>query len=217
MENRFLRKNLTKKLKNAILKLVKKNFHNFHKETVMFQKIDWFFLSLFEKGCHFLQRWTGKTNYYYSGLCSFLIVMVSLGIYYHLFPKELVGENTLILDRKNPTWFWFGIFMFTNHFAWAWKTNETWAYDRMSHGLSNPLKINIIYRFIRLYFIVTMPLFVLLPIPEIQIYDNVFQLLVTFLIFFISCDPLPPCRGKIKEWLASFGKKSVLVPIKTEE
>ncbi|MBI2120863.1 MAG: hypothetical protein HYT94_04535 [Parcubacteria group bacterium] len=183
----------------------------------MFQKIDWFFLSHFEKGCHFLQRLTGKTNYYYAGFCSFLIVMISLGVYYHLFPKELVGENTLIVNHKHPTWFWYGVFLFTNYFTWVWKISETCAYDRISHGLSNPSKINIIHRFIRLNFIVATPIFVLLPIPEIQIYDKVFELLLTLFIFFMDCDPLPPCKGKVKEWLASFGKKPVLVPIKTEK
>jgi hypothetical protein len=195
-----------------------KNFHNFNKEIVMFQKIDWFFLSHFEKGvCHPLQRLTGETNYYYAGLCSFLIVFTSLGVYFDIFPKELVGENSLILDRDHPTRFWIGVFIFTNYFALVWKMSETYAYDRISHGLANPNKVNLLYRFIRLNSIITTPFFVLLPIPGIQIYDKVFNLLLTLFIFLVACDPLPLCTGKVKEWLKSFVRKPALAATKTGE
>lgn len=61
---------------------------------------------------------------FYSGLCSFLIVLISLGVYFDIFPKGLVGESGLIFDPNHPIRFWFVIFLFTNYLLWVWKVKE---------------------------------------------------------------------------------------------
>lgn len=182
----------------------------------MFQKIDWFFLSHFEKGCHFLQKMTGKTNYYYVGLCSFLIVLISLGVYFDIFPKGLIGEGGLIYNRNDMVWFWVNIFIFT-FFSSSWKIIEAWAYTNLNNGVANICKIMHTARLARILLVIMLPFVLLLPVPQIQIYDKVFIVLVTLVLFLLSCDPLPPCTGKVKEWLKSFGKKPALVAAKTGE
>jgi hypothetical protein len=181
----------------------------------MFQKIDWFFLSHFEKGvCHPLQRLTGKTNYYYAGLCSFLVVFISLGEYFDIFSKGLADRGDLVSSANGDVLFWFSIFIFASYCA-TWKIFEAAGYTRLNDGMANSLKVMPVGYFGRNLIVLLLPLF--LVVPEIQICDKAFFVFLTLFFFFVSCDPLPPCKGKVKEWLKSFSKKPALATAKTGE
>jgi len=189
----------------------------------MFGTIDKCLLSYFEKGVtHPLQRLTGKTNYYFVGLSCFLIVLVMLGAYFNIFPDGFLGKDGFVLDimHGSPVFYWMMIFIFAVCTQF-WKCFENDVYIRINNGLANPRKIDLGWRYNRLAMLFITSCFILLSFTRkmegIGRYDILFLILFLFLCWLISVDPLPPCTGKVKEWLANFGKRQVLTPIKIEE
>ncbi|HCC23844.1 TPA: hypothetical protein DF272_06750 [Candidatus Falkowbacteria bacterium] len=84
----------------------------------------------------------------------------------------------------------------------------------------NLMRHSDVFRFMRLIFIVVYPLwdiFLMLDPPLEPKYDFYIVRLVSIVYdlcfasawYFIACDPLPPCKGRIREWLESFGRTPV--------
>jgi len=42
------------------------------------------------------------------------------------------------------------------------------------------------------------------------------RIMIALSIYFFACHGLPPCRGRLGEWLNSFGRQSVPVRIKQD-
>jgi hypothetical protein len=160
---------------------------------------DNYLISKLEKVTHWVQRWTGKTNYWLSSRLIFILIYM------------LVAEVMFYFVRgKAPIWLGFhnfGKFDLYYSFvlvpvllidaAWGWKVKEQLAYDRLSRGLANPSKIRTFDASARLLF-----LLLYIGATVARFYD-LYLFTVTLLIFLNACDPLPPCQGKIKEWLIS--------------
>lgn len=162
----------------------------------MLQKIDWFFLIPFEKGCHILQRLTGKTNYYFSGMISAWIVLLMLGIFFDIFP-EWFSKESFLHDGMNGLMFWGGVVLFSIC-ALGWSRAEKEAYERIQKCLSNPSKINPFDGFLRICCLVW-TLIVFLASSFVTPCDILWFTFYAFFFYLISCDPLPPCKGKIRE------------------
>jgi hypothetical protein len=177
----------------------------------MFQKIDWFLLSHFEKGvCHPLQRLTGKTNYYFWGLCNFLITIILVGALFNVLPQ---GNIIAFTARQHSTIFWIFALLFAIR-SLCWRSRELLAYDRLRDKLSNPEKISASAMFFRVLSVFY--LFLLFG-GFVGTYDKAFIVLGSISLFLSACDPLPPCKGKVKEWLKSFVRKPALTLSKSGE
>lgn len=91
---------------------------------------------------------------------------------------------------------------------------ENQAYRRVAQGLRNPRRVR--DEALRTSFLT---LTILLSYPLLFVYYNLrvhlallsecLIILTTMLLYLLACDPLPPCPGKVKEWL------HVLAPSRT--
>jgi hypothetical protein len=90
------------------------------------------------------------------------------------------------------------IITFLTEGAWYWKKKEERAFNRLSVGLANPLKRRYLFR----YFVLVM------------CWADLYLLAMFLYTFLETCDPLPPCQGKVKEWWAKLSLKLVPLRIK---
>lgn len=157
-----------------------------------------------EKTCHWFQRMTGLTNYWILGkeciVVSFTIIaefmLRGVGMKPNWFTSTGFGVSTY--------WRIVGglvIFGYLSVGAFFWQVKEENAYDRLTLGLANPNKMEG-FKVLRL---------VLLTFC----WGDLYILSYTLYAFLDACDPLPPCRGKVREWWENRNKK--LVPIEVVE
>ena len=94
---------------------------------------------------------------------------------------------------------------------------ESQAYRRVAKGFRNPRRVRDTQ--LRLSFLT---LSVVLPPPTVFVYltrhssvvllSYVLIVLTTLLLYLLACDPLPPCPGKVKEWLRGLVPSRVAAP-----
>jgi hypothetical protein len=87
---------------------------------------------------------------------------------------------------------------------------EAEAYRRVAKGLRNPRRVRdaqLRVSFLTLSVVLTGPLWFAWRTLHVQLplLTAALILLTTFLLYTLACDPLPPCAGKVREWLASGG------------
>ena len=84
---------------------------------------------------------------------------------------------------------------------------EKAAYQRVAKGLRNPRRLR--DSLLRVLFL-TLSIFLLAPTMFVYVYYRrpsvvplTYSLIVltTVVLYLLACDPLPPCAGKIREWL----------------
>ena len=167
----------------------------------MLEKMDQFLLNRIEKFCHRFQRLTGKTNLFLS--LPVISAFVTI-IFLKDFGDHKMSFLSLIVALGGITE------MMMYHF----KEKEKSAYDRISRGLFNPRKIEPFFIFLRKFSIIFFCLYFLLA--EWLAVCGIFCLCLFF--YLDSCDPLPPCRGKIREMIdAFFAPKPVPAPARAPE
>jgi hypothetical protein len=93
---------------------------------------------------------------------------------------------------------------------------ERSAYQRVAKGFKNPRRIRDIL--LRIPFLT---LSILLLYPTLFVYTTLHEyiallsyslvLLTTIILYLLACDPLPPCAGKVREWLQGFTTSRVPV------
>lgn len=156
-----------------------------------------------EKSCHWFQRMTGLTNYWVLGKeC----IVVSFTV---------IGEYMIRGVGMKPNWFTsagFGAFSglkFLGYVviiqylcvgAYYWKIKEEKAYERLELGLANVSK-KTGFKLWRLWLL-------------LMCWMDLYLLSICIYTFLDACDPLPPCKGKVREFWENRNKK--LVPIKVE-
>jgi hypothetical protein len=99
---------------------------------------------------------------------------------------------------------------------------EQSAYQRVAKGYRNPRRIRdapLRISFLTLTIVLGYPLFLLLGHPEIlanqRLSPRVAMLmyllivLTTAVLYLLACDPLPPCTGKVTEWLRGLAGRRV--------
>jgi hypothetical protein len=173
----------------------------------MLNKIDAFFLDRYQKFAHRFQRLTGKTNFWIAAKLRLLIAtrfaLEIILTVYHIDPRWLHHFDIQPFRSGWELWFYFcsGAFIL-RHGLFCWRTQEAEAFRRLERGLGNDLRVNPITRFLRFAFLLCIPLWVA---------DLFFGVMSISLPLFLSimyleaCDPLPPCRGKIREWIEAMG------------
>ena len=93
--------------------------------------------------------------------------------------------------------------------------------DASSRGLSNPLKLRSEYRFLYIFgaFLVSLLCWVFSNIATERTASFAWlgilgSLMFPLWLYFVSCDPLPPAKSRVREWLESVAKsaKEFLAP-----
>jgi hypothetical protein len=166
--------------------------------------IDSVILDGIEWCCRKVQLVTGRTNVWIAvQLTNFSIV-----VYF-------VWAGTFFLSADTPTRVVGGAFcagllylLTQTIFKVSIETSETSAYQRVAAGLRNPRRVR--DALLRLLFLI---LCVVMVAPVYLVYVNLqlrlaplgYSLIVltTLLLYVVACDPLPPCRGKLREWIGT--------------
>jgi hypothetical protein len=98
---------------------------------------------------------------------------------------------------------------------------ERSGYQRVAKGLRNPRRVrDVLLRipFLTLSIALLYPaLFVYINLNEhIVLLSYSLVVLTTIVLYLLACDPLPPCTGKVREWLSNAGPvlagRSRLIP-----
>lgn len=172
--------------------------------------IDSALVNLAERFCHGFQRLTGRTNVWLAvqlSNLSIIVYFVSAAAYFWL------SDVTL---RIGLALFCAGLLYLLSQtvFKVPVEAYENSAYRRVANGLGNPRRV----RDAPLRIVFLTLAVVLLP-PTLFVYVNlrlaVFLLtyslivLMTIVLYLLACDPLPPCVGKVTEWLLGSARSRV--------
>ena len=164
--------------------------------------IDSMVLNLTERSCRRFQRLTGRTNVWLAVQLTNLSIIVyfvwaavyswSSGVPSRIFVGLFCGALLYVLTQtifKVPV-----------------EVYENDAYRRVAKGFRNPRRVR--DALLRISFLT---LSVVLCYPVLLVYVNLhlhvvllsylLVVLTTGVLYLLACDPLPPCAGKVKEWL----------------
>jgi len=164
--------------------------------------IDSMVLNLTERSCRQFQRLTGRTNVWLAAQLTNLSIIVyfvwaavyswSSGVPSRIFVGLFCGALLYVLTQtifKVPV-----------------EVYENDAYRRVAKGYRNPRRVR--DALLRISFLT---LSVVLCYPVLFVYVNLhlhvvllsylLVVLTTGVLYLLACDPLPPCAGKVKEWL----------------
>ena len=164
--------------------------------------IDSMVLNLTERSCRRFQRLTGRTNVWLAVQLTNLSIIVyfvwaavyswSSGVPARIFVGLFCGGLLYVLTQtifKVPV-----------------EVYENDAYRRVAKGFRNPRRVR--DALLRISFLT---LSVVLCYPVLLVYVNLhlhvvllsylLVVLTTGVLYLLACDPLPPCAGKVKDWL----------------
>ena len=164
--------------------------------------IDSALLNLTEWCCHRFQLLTGRTNVWLAFQLtnlSIIVYFVWAGLYFWRSDSAL---------RMVLALFCSGLLYVLSQtiFKVSVEVHENSAYQRVAKGFRNPRRVQ--DALLRIPFLT---LSVVLFYPILLIYLNLrlhipvlsYSLIVltTVVLYLMACDPLPPCVGKVREWL----------------
>ena len=165
--------------------------------------IDDAILNATEWCCRRFQVLTGRTNVW----LAFQLTNLSIIVYFVWALMYFWTED--FATRAFVGLFCSGVFYALTQtiFKVTVEESETQAYRRAAKGFRNPRRVRDTQ--LRMSFLT---LTVLLPPPTVFVYltrhssvvllSYLLIVLTTVLLYLLACDPLPPCAGKVKEWLA---------------
>jgi chromate transport protein ChrA len=162
--------------------------------------IDSALLNFTERVCRRLQILTGRTNVW----LAFQLTNLSIIVYFvwavAYFQRLTTSARVVVAVSCGVIVYMLSQTVFKESIDAA----EQYAYRRVAKGLRNPRRLRdapLRISFLSLSVILLYPIALvpLLRVPfAILTYSLV--LLTTVLLYVLSCDPLPPCAAKLKEW-----------------
>jgi hypothetical protein len=178
--------------------------------------IDSAILNFTERTCRRFQTWTGRTNLW----LAFQLTNLSIVVYF-LWGAGLYWLSGTVSPRFPVATFRVFVALFCGAvfflltrtiFKTSIETSEAEAYRRVAKGLRNPRRIRdaqIRISFLTISFLIwsillsypLWPPFVTPRFPFVLL-TGMLIALTTAVLYMLACDPLPPCAGKVREWLA---------------
>jgi hypothetical protein len=161
-------------------------------------------LDLTEWLCRKFQLLTGRTNVW----VAFQLTNLSIVLYFLAAGLYLVTAGDLV-TRILLAVFCGGLWYLLTQTIFKEPVDlyEKAAYQRVARGLRNPRRIR--DAMLRILFL-TLALFLAAPAAFLYVFykrASIFPLtyllivLTTVVLYLLACDPLPPCAGKVREWL----------------
>jgi hypothetical protein len=165
--------------------------------------IDETLLNLTEWACQRFQLLTGRTNVWLAMQLtnlSIVVYFVWAAIYFPAIP--------LLSARLAVALFCGGVLYMLSQtvFKVSIEAAETNAYARVAKGLRNPRRLRdapLRISFLTLSVLMLYPLLFIYIATRVRLALLSYSLIVltTVLLYVLACDPLPPCTGKVREWL----------------
>jgi hypothetical protein len=185
--------------------------------------IDSVVLNLTERACRLIQRLTGRTNVWLA------VQLTNLSIIVYFVWAGLYSLNVDVILRTVAALFCGAlVYVLTQTiFRTPIETYELAAYQRVARGLRNPRRIRdalLRTSFLTLCLVLAYPvLFVYgnmsaLPVrlkpdtANLVVLSYLLIVLTTLVLYLLACDPLPPCAGKVREWMRGLSASRVVVP-----
>jgi hypothetical protein len=164
--------------------------------------VEWF--------CHKVQRLTGRTNVWLAAqVTNLTIVMYFVWAVMYFWNTEFSVRISVGL--------FCGALLYVlpqTVFKVSIEEHENNAYRRVAKGVRNPRRLRDVL--LRISFL-TLSIVLLYPVLFVYLYPGLSArvklqigvvllsylliVLTTVLLYLLACDPLPPCAGRVKEWL----------------
>jgi hypothetical protein len=159
--------------------------------------------------CHKFQLLTGRTNVWLALQLTNLSIIVYFVWTFAYFWISDLGVRVFIALFCSGVWYALTQTVFKEPIE-AYEQN---TYMRVANGLRNPRRLRdaplrISFLTLSLLFLVVLPL---LWYPPTLVYVRPHRAIVllsyslialtTIVLYLLACDPLPPCTGKVREWL----------------
>jgi hypothetical protein len=161
-------------------------------------------LNLVEWMCRRFQRWTGRTNVW----LAFQLTNLSIVVYF-IWVAWLYWLSEDLALRVFVALFCGGVFFVLTRtiFKTSIEVSETAAYRRLAKGIRNPRRIRdapLRIAFLTLSVVLSYPLWFAYTTLHLRfaLLTEALLTLTTMLLYVLACDVLPPCPGKVREWLA---------------
>lgn len=164
--------------------------------------IDELILNATEWSCHKFQLLTGRTNVWLA------VQLTNLSIILYFVWAAVYFWNTGVVLRIFVGLFC-GVLLYAltrTVFKVSIEEYENNAYRRAANGFSNPRRLRdalLRISFLTLSIVLWYPLrFVYVNLHvRVVLLSYFLVVLTTVLLYLLACDPLPPCAGRVREWL----------------
>lgn len=170
--------------------------------------VDAFVLNLVEKLCRQFQLLTGRTNVWLAVQLTNLSIVL-----YFLWVLWIYLETADLTVRVFVSLFCGGVLLVLSRtlFRESVDAREADAYRRVTKGMVNPrglrdeqLRISFLTLSVLLG---PLMLFAWIRLHEIiALLTSTLIFLTTVVLYVLACDPLPPCVGKVTEWVRGFAR-----------
>ena len=165
-------------------------------------------LNFTERMCRRFQIWTGRTNVW----LAFQLTNLSIVIYFIWAAGLFFVSGDLVL-RIFVALFCSGVFFVLTRtvFKVSIEASEAAAYQRLARGLRNPRRVRdtqLRIAFLTLSGVLSYPLWLAYIILRLRfvVLTEMLIILTTVILYILACDPLPPCAGKVKNWLRGMAR-----------
>jgi hypothetical protein len=166
--------------------------------------LDTALLNLTERICRRFQACTGRTNVW----LAFHLTNLSIVVYF-IWVAGLYRLSDDLGLRLFVALFCAGVFVGLTRtiFKTSIEAADAEAYRRVAKGLRNPRRIRdaqLRVAFLTLSVVLSYPLWFAYVVvhSSFLLLTEALIVLTTVVLYVLACDPLPPCAGKVKEWLA---------------
>ncbi len=165
--------------------------------------VDSALLDLTEHLCRRFQAWTGRTNVW----LAFQLTNLSIVVYF-IWVAGLYALSADVVVRVFVALFCSGVFFVLTRtlFRSSIELSEAQAYRRVAKGLRNPRRLRdaqLRIAFLTLSLVLSYPLwFVYITLHlRFVLLTEALIVLTTVVLYLLACDPLPPCAGRVRDWV----------------
>ena len=160
-------------------------------------------LDFTEHMCRRFQAWTGRTNVW----LAFQLTNLSIVVYF-IWAAGLYMVSVALAPRIFVALVSGGVFFVLTRtiFKTSIDVAESAAFRRVAKGLRNPRRIRdaqLRIAFLTLSVVLSYPLWFAYVIlrSRFVLLTGALIVLTTVVLYVLACDPLPPCAGKVNEWV----------------
>jgi hypothetical protein len=170
--------------------------------------VDTAVLDLTEQICRRFQTWTGRTNVW----LAFQLTNLSIVVYF-IWAAGLYLVSGDFALRVFVALVCGGVFFGLTRtiFKVSIEASEAAAYGRVARGLRNPRRIRdaqLRIAFLTLSIVLSYPLWFAYRTLHLRfvLLTEALIILTTVVLYVLACDPLPPCAGKVKDWVRGMSR-----------